>query len=90
MPNKMFRFYYKFADLTTAFYDNMIIFHDEVYLNGFEDKEIKKLQTQMSALDKLFTQTLDNARVIVNKIERRKRRLLTTEKKKDNKEKNEK
>jgi hypothetical protein len=68
----------------------MIIFHDEVYLNGFEDKEIKKLQTQMSALDKLFTQTLDNARVIVNKIERRKRRLLTTEKKKDNKEKNEK
>jgi hypothetical protein len=65
----------------------MIIFHDEVYLNGFEDKEIKKLQTQMSALDKLFTQTLDNARVIVNKIERRKRRLPNTEKKKDNKEK---
>jgi hypothetical protein len=51
----------------------MITFQDEVYLNGFEDKEIKKLQKQMSELDTLFTETLDNARIIVNKIERRKR-----------------
>jgi hypothetical protein len=73
MPNKMFKFYYKFADLSTAFYDTMITFQDEIYLNGFEDKEIKMLQKQMSELDTLFVETLNTARHVVNKIERRKR-----------------
>ena len=73
MPNKLYKFYYSFAGLSSKFYNAMITFQDEVYLNGFEDKEIKKLQAQMQTLDTLFTETLDNARTIVNKIERRKR-----------------
>jgi hypothetical protein len=59
----------------------MITFQDDVYLNGFEDKEIKKLQAQMSELEKLFVDTLNTTRIAVNKIERRKRKLLSTVKK---------
>jgi hypothetical protein len=83
MPNKLYKFYYRFADLSSAFFDTLITFQDEIYLNGFEDKEIKLLQTQMSALDKLFVDTLNTARIAVNKVERRKRRLCIKTKKKE-------